>query len=493
MKLPTLFRKKPAPVVIEAPSSIPAVKRSFAGAQMTARYSDFTSSSLSANGELEMALPILRARSRYLERNNPHVVRYLQLMQDNVVGHGGFQLQVRAKQTFTDQLDKIGNDAIEADFKRWAKVATSDGMMTLREACRMVVRTWCRDGEVIIQKRRNRKFKFGFALKFIEADQLDETLNERFPGTKNRIRMGVEIDDDDRPIAYHILTDHPGDSVWSYGTKRYVRVPADEIIHVFVKSRAGQTRGQPPMAAIMNDAKMLGGYREAEITNRRLAAAKGGFFEQATEAGPVSGIADSTGPNGEFEMSIEPGKLSALPPGWKFNAFDAAGSATDYAGFEKQIIKSLAAGLGPSYCDLAQDLTEVSYSSIRQGALADRDFYRGMQEFVKERFLEPVYADVLDAIYDFGSTGLPWNSYTKFLEASTFRPRGWSWIDPASEIKAAVQAREGRMSSLTQQLAEQGVDFEDTATQIADEDKMLDALGIPVVSKNTVAPVTENV
>lgn len=494
MGLLDIFRR--TTVIREVQSSIPTVKRrNYAGAQITARYSDFRNSNLSADAELEQSLHILRNRSRNLERNNPHVRRYIQLMQDNIIGHSGFQLQVRAFQPDGKTYDTYGNDAIESVWTDWARVATSDGLMTFIEACRMVVRTWSRDGEVFIQKRSGRKFgTLGVAFKFVESDHVDETLNRVHPGSKNRIRMGIEIDEDDRPVAYHVLTTHPGEHVWAIGNRKYVRIPANEMIHIYVKSRPGQTRGEPPMCAIMTDAKMLAGYREAEITNRRLAAAKSGFFVRDENAGPVSGVADAVDPDsGQLQMEVEPGVMSVLPNGYDFKAFDASASQTDYAAFERQILRSIAAGLGPSYFDLAMDLENVSYSSVRQGALSDRDFYRGMQRFFIDRFAVPVYAHVLQNILDFGETGLPSSPrvYAKFLKAATFRPRGWQWVDPQNEVKAAIEARKGRMASLTSQLAEQGLDFEEVAMQIAEEDKLLETLGIDMAEVAIAKPVAK--
>lgn len=487
MKLLSFLRRSAATTT---PRRDPVVTRSYAGASFAARYSDFGTSYLSADAELETALPKLRARARNLERNNPHARRFISLLQDNIVGAAGFTLRVSAKRTDGPkaQPDTYGNDVITAAWSKWCKTATADGMMTFREACRMAVRTWARDGETLVHYRLGRQFQDGIALRFYEADHLDETLNRTFPGTRNRIRMGVEIDGDEKPIAYHILTDHPGEAVWSVGTKRYMRIPASEILHLYIKSRPGQTRGEPPMCVVLTDVKMMAGYREAEITNRRVAAAKMGFFERDENAGPVKGVADAITPEGALEMEVEPGKMTALPPGYRFNPFNPNTSSTDFAGFERQIIRSIAAGLGVSYFDLAMDLSDVSYSSVRQGALSDRDFYRGLQAFFIERFVMPIYMRWLRNFFDFTNSGIPAYRYEKFADASAFRARGWSWVDPEKEVNAAIKAREARMNSLQNQVAETGGDWWQVADEIAEEDAYLEEMGIPVVTKNQPAP-----
>lgn len=453
------------------------VHRYYHGANLGPLYDDFKASLLSADSELNVALSTLRARARDLERNNGHARRFIQLMQDNVVGHKGFNLQVAARNT-TGKLDTRGNTEIMDAWKRYCRSVTADGKMTMTETMRMVQRVRARDGEAFLQEVTGRRFQDGVAWHFVEADMIDETLNQKHEPTGNEIRMGVEIDTWGREVAYHVLTTHPGDYSWisPVTRKKYVRVPAEKMIHFYEKRRPGQTRGEPPMAPVMNDIKMLGGYREAEITHRRAAASKMGFFEREQNAGPSAGIADSEGSDGALEMEITPGKLSVLPEGYSFNSFDANSTHTDFAAFEKQIIRSIAAGLGPSYFDLAMDLDDVSYSSIRQGALADRDFYRGHQQFQIDnvqwrmfaRWLQLNMGGVNDMI------NLPTKRLEKFISASKFIPRGWDWVDPQKEVKAATLAEEAGYTSKTAIVAEKGGDFRQVVEEKESEQKIIE-------------------
>ena len=76
--------------------------------------------------------------------------------------------------------------------------------------------------------------------------------------------MGVEVGDFGKAVAYHLLGEHPGDHefVNSY-SRKHVRVPADQMLHVFLPERAHQTRGVPMLATAIGALKMLHGYREA--------------------------------------------------------------------------------------------------------------------------------------------------------------------------------------------------------------------------------------
>lgn len=478
------FGKKNKP----AEPSEKIVKRYYHGATLGPLYADFRASLLSADSELNVALSTLRSRARDLERNNAHARRFLQLMQDNIVGHVGFNLQVAARNT-TGKLDERGNREIKDAWTRYCKVVTADGKMSMTETMRMCARIRARDGEVFLQEVQGRRFQDGIAWHFVEADQVDETLNQVYKPTGNQIRMGVEVDKYGRVAAYHVLTTHPGDYTWVSPVTRdkYIRIPAEKMIHFFEKRRPGQTRGEPPMAPVMNDIKMLGGYRESEITHRRAAASKMGFFERAENAGPSSGIADSEGEDGQLEMEVSPGKMSVLPEGYKFNSFDANSTHTDYAAFEKQIIRSIAAGLGPSYFDLAMDLDDVSYSSIRQGALADRDFYRGHQRFHIDSIQRPIYERWLRL--NMGGMNdminLPVKRLDKFLNASKFIPRGWDWVDPQKEVKAAIMAEDAGYTSKTAIVAEKGSDFRQVIEDKESEQQVIQDSDLDLESDET--------
>lgn len=456
-------------------------RRNYQAAQQIARLGDFTASNLSANAELQTTLTILRERSRNLYRNSPYFRRWVAQCQTNIVGAAGFTLQVRAKNT-NGGMDRRGNEAVEQKWKEWCKTCTADGMMSFQNASKMPVRSWARDGEAFAEIVYGSRFTHGMALHFFEADMVDETHNEtRNNRTGNEIRMGVEIDRFERPVAYHILEDHPGDTYWSSGAvRRRRRVSADRIIHVFIKDRPGQTRGEPPAVATMVSSKMLDGYREAEVTGRRLAASKMGFFTRDKGgSGDVGSLADSVNQDsGELEMDVHPGKLSSLPEGMSFESFDMKGFSTDYEQFERQMIRSIAMGLNTSYVSVSGDLTQVSYSSIRSGELSDRDVWREMQRFFIERFAEKVYEKWIDNAFQFTDIKLPYVRLDKFHEASRFQARGWGWVDPQKEIAAAKDAIDNNMTSLTSVVNEQGRDLEDVLKEKAAEQQLAETLGM---------------
>ena len=452
------------------------MKREFAGANVSRLFNDFKDSNRSADSELQPVIRKLRNRSRDLSRNNEYVRRYLHLLKTNVVGDRGFTLQVKA-QNSTGGLDEPGNTAVESAFKAWGKVGrcTVDGKSSWIDAQKMAIEGLARDGEVFIVKHRNGSFRDSYAIEFIEPDRVDEQLN-RQQTNGNEIRMGVEFDQFRRPVAYHMLSYHPGDYDYTSTTKspKHVRVPADRVIHLFMPIRAGQTRGEPWTAGSLSAIKQLAGYREAAVVNARVGASKMGFFTSPSGDGFAADAMDQQVPI----MDAEPGTFHQLPTGVSFTSFDPQFPTSDFDSFHKSVLKGIASGLGVSYTSLSNDLEATSYSSIRQGALEERDFYRQIQQFLMEHFIRPVYESWLEAAMELNSFDIPLRQYDRFADASEFRGKAWSWVDPQKEMNAAILGLKNGILSLQDVASQYGKDVEELLAQIQRDKSLMEQFDV---------------
>jgi lambda family phage portal protein len=450
-------------------------RRSYQAANTGRLFADFTSSNRSADSELRTDLVLMRNRSRELARNDVYVKRYLTLLKTNVVGDQGMTLQVKARND-DGTMDVIGNTIIENAWAQFSMMGncTADGRRSWVDLQQYVIEAVARDGEAFIQIVRNRRFPHGIAFHPVEADLIDEKKNE-IARNGNRIRMGVEVDEFNRPVAYWVKTNHPGDydmsSIRSSVTKR---IPAESMIHVFEPIRAGQTRGEPWMAPAIAQLKMLNAHREAELVASRMAASKMGFF--TSESGDEVPADDYDGRVPIIDA--EPGTFHQLPAGVDFKPFDMNHPATAFADFEKGILRGLASGLGVSYASLSNDLEGTSYSSIRQGALEERDAYKRMQKFLLEHFVLPAYSAWLTQAMEFGIVPIPDSRFDKFYPASVFRPRGWQWVDPLKEINAVVVAMHNGVMSMQDVANQYGRDIEETFSQIQRDKELADSMGI---------------
>ena len=451
-------------------------KRAYQAANTGRLFADYVDSERSPDSELYPVINRLRARSRDLARNNAYMRRYLQLLQHNVVGKKGISYQSKALDS-VGNLDMIGNQAVENAFKMWSKKGhcTVDGKMSFVDAQKLVMEGLARDGEVFIIKHRSASFHDSFALEFIEPEQVDDQLNKRL-ANGNEVRMGVELDQFRRPVAYHLLTYHKGDYDYTTQTKspKHIRVPAEKIIHVYMSRRAGQTRGEPWAASAMSSIKLLDGWREASIVAARVGASKMGFFTSPSGDGFMADEMDGNIPI----MDASAGTMHQLPTGVDFKSFDPQYPTNEFDSFHKAVLKGIASSLGVSYTSLANDLEATSYSSIRQGALEERDFYQNIQEFIIDHFVRPAFDAWLESAMEMDSFGIPLRAYQKFSAAAEFRGRSWNWVDPQKEMNAAINGLQAGILSLSDVAANYGKDSEELLSQIARDRALMEQFGI---------------
>jgi lambda family phage portal protein len=222
--------------------------------------------------------------------------------------------------------------------------------------------------------------------------------------------------------------------------------------------------------------KMLHGYREAELVAARVGAAKMGFFTSPAGDGfTADGYEDTFTPL----YDAEAGTFHQLPAGVDFKAFDPTHPTTAFADFEKAILRGIAGGLGVSYTAIANDLEGTSYSSIRQGALEERDFYKTQQRFMIEHFIDPMFRLWMRHVMDFAL--IPINGpgkFEKFALGISWRARGFQWVDQLKEINAAVVGLQNGIISHTDIAATYGRDAEETFAQIQRDKEMAKIFGL---------------
>ncbi|HEU4595734.1 MAG TPA: phage portal protein, partial [Pyrinomonadaceae bacterium] len=204
--------------------------REYRAASVSRLTNDWPVSQTAWLSEIYRNLRSLRARSRDMARNNPHMKRFLGMVRRNVVGPAGIKLQVRAKNS-NDELNELLNKEVEDKFREWGQPETcsASGKYSWTDAQGMAVNTMARDGEFLCRFIAADN-PFGFALKFYDVAYLDETYNEILRDG-NRVLMSVEVNRYDRPVAYYFTT--PNYEMSPYGQERMerVRVPAEEVVH----------------------------------------------------------------------------------------------------------------------------------------------------------------------------------------------------------------------------------------------------------------------
>lgn len=442
--------------------TIATPKRMYSAAIQNRLTADWQALNTSADTEIVTSLRTLRARSRQLIRDNEHGRNAVRIIQNNVVGDGiGMQAQVKNQR---GKLLTTVNDQIEEAWEDWWQDKTQvhvAGLLAGPDIERIIVSNLVENGEAIIRLIRQ---PFGggavpLAIEVIEADRLIDNYSMPTTSSGNHIRMGVEVDRWGRPAAYWMYPTHPGDYQFSaIQPAAFLRVPAEEIIHLYLVERWPQTRGVPWFAATMKRLNNMGGYEEAEIVAARGAAAIMGFI-QSPDTPPSDGLE-----SGKQVMDMAPGQIRHLLPGEQFNGFNPTRPNANMDPFMRLMIRGVAAGVGVSYESLSRDYSQSNYSSARLALLDDRDLWRVLQGWLIRNFRKPLHSEFLKAASLGGTLDISdfYSNLKKYSDVR-FKPRGWSWIEPSKEVLAYQMAvRNGFMTvSDVIALTGGGVDAED--------------------------------
>lgn len=424
---------------------------------------------------------VLVARSREQGANNDYARKFLKLCQRNIVGPRGVQLQAEPRGR-DGAIDNDTADAVEAAWRRWGKPENCDvtGRNSWRAIQNACVLSAAKDGEFILRKIYGRQAgPWGFALQLIDPQRCPPDFEEVRRRDGTFIRAGIQFNQFGKPLAYYFTATEEEEADYSYGGKRFVRVPASEIVHGFTPEMVGQKRGLPWIATALWRLQMLKGFEDAAVVNARTSASKGGFFEWQEGHGPDYEPDDED----ELEMQAEPGLFQELPPGLGFKEWNPQYPSGEYTMFVKSALRGVASGMDVAYNTLANDLENVNFSSIRQGALDEREAWKELQEWLIEQLVQPIFDEWLPRQLLAGRirlNGRPLDpALREVLSEVVWQPRRWQWIDPRADVKAAIDSKNNMLASPGQLIRDTGRDPDTVWREVAADIEAMRAAGIP--------------
>lgn len=464
------------------PDSSSWYRRGYAGAIFNRLTAGWKAFSTSQDAETYVALKVLRNRSRDLVRNNDYAKGALRIITNNVVGRG-ITLQSQVKRRRGNKLDDKVNAQIEAAWEEWSKKRYCHvaGKLSFKQIQRLVMRSVVESGEVLIRfvEKSFDGSPVPLALEIIEADQLCEEDSLLLSRNGNQIRMGVEVDRWGRPVNYWIYPTHPGDAHFGPTSPTPEPIPAEEILHIYVCERPGQTRGVPWLHSGIMRLKNLGGAEEAEVVAMRVAANYMGFIKTLDVEGTIA--ANPQGDGGKSEYYMEPGMIDVLGPGEDFVGFTPNRPNQGIAPFAQHLIRGFGVGQGIDYSTQSNDLSQTSYSSARVGLINERDGWQILQDWLIEELCQPIFERWLDRAVMAGVLNLPnYEVMEKFYCCPRWIPRGWFWIDPYKETVSSILGIRSGLTTLTRELARQGLDIEAILHERKHELDLAATLGVPL-------------
>lgn len=443
-------------------------QKRYAAARLS-RYVDFFNALQSAHRQRLQDLGKLRAHSRELTNDNVYAARYAQLVSTNLVGPDGIHFEseiVDAK----GNLREDQNSAIEAAYTEFCQCCTVDGRLSMVEASQLAAETTAVDGEILVRLVCGFPNKWGFAIELIDADRLDHTYSTPLRDG-SRIVGGVEVDSWGRRLAYHLWSVHPDDYD---SVPRRVRIPADQILHIYREDRTQGFRGIPWGTPCMVQVNMLGRLWTAEL------AAANYDADRVAVIKPQAGLSDAEynlddAQATATELTSDHATVWALDAGQDMLFPQSNHPNSVLPQFTAFLLKGLAAGYGVAHHSLSADLSESKFSSDRTGLLAERDHWRKLQGWFIRAFCDPIYRAWLEMAVLSGALRLQTTDVEK-LYAPRWDGRTWDWVDPNNDIKASTTAIAENLSTLQLELGARGLNWREVLKQRAVEQDYIASL-----------------
>jgi lambda family phage portal protein len=427
--------------------------------------------------------PSIVAACQHEAEHGDHARKFTQLVRDNVVGPKGLTLY--PKITDPDGTPDIpASDAIKTAWLAWRRkdLCEVTGAEALSDLERKIISAIAHTGEFLLRLCYGPEASpYGFALQHLNPCRLDPAHVED-TGGPTFIKHGIEFNRLGRPLAYWLRKNTPETDLHGYGygsaaSGEFEVIPAAEIIHGFIPEYEGQKRGLPQLRSAVGRLNKLGDFEDAATINARVGASKMGFITPDKDSEPHPDL-DA---DGMLNFDATPAEILRI--NGQFAQFTPQFPDAAIEPFTKALLRSTAAGLGVSYNNLASDLTSVNFSSLRQGALDEREYWKGLQEWFVNAYAHPVFTAWLDyslLARKITINGHPLRPYDAAkYRAVEFRGRRWGWIDPVAEMTAAEKALNLNLKSRTQLIADlDGGDAWDVWNERATEEQDMRDLGL---------------
>jgi lambda family phage portal protein len=213
---------------------------------------------------------------------------------------------------------------------------------------------------------------------------------------------------------------------------------------------------------------------EAEIVAARIAACFAVFVTT-----PDARAASRANSNADRVQEVEPGMFQYLQPGESVETANPGRPNANADAFIVRILRMICAALGLPYEVVAKDFSQTNFSSARAALLEARKMWGELQDWLAGSVCQTSWELALEEAYLGGLWDVPdFYAQRRAWTRATHTAPGWQWVDPVKEVKASKDAVDANLSTLAEECAAQGRDWEDVLKQRKREQDRMDELGI---------------
>lgn len=398
----------------------------------------------------------LRNRARYEVLNDPYANGIISTLANDCIGTGP-RLQMATG-------DKAADSFVELEFWRWSQA------ISLPRKLRTMRRAKAVDGEAFASMFQNLKLRTRVRLD-LQLHEAEMVASPLWSADAGSLSDGIVFDDFGNVAAYMLLPEHPGESGGDAFGGKPETVPAQFMIHLFNADRPGQVRGCTELCPALPFFAMRRRYTLAVLRTAE---------NQANTSGVIKTASPATDPAALQPLDVidlERGSYTVMPEGWDLQSLLATQPTSTYDGFQRALIREIARCFNMPFNVAAGDSSGYNYSSGRM----DHQVY--FKSISVER--SAIEADALDPLFAM------WWREARLL--SGYLPESirsvadpgheWQWdgrehVDPLKEATAQKERLASHTTTLADEYAKQGQDWEDKLRQRAKELALMSELGM---------------
>ncbi len=424
------------------------------------------------NRVLSADLGRLINRSRAAIRNDPWASSGLHKLVANIIGRGITPKSLIADDALRDQVQLL--------FQDWVAETDADGRLDFYGQQSLVTRAMLEAGECFV-RLRPRKPADGLTvplqLQVLEAEYVplsySHTLKNGHP-----IKSGIEFNKFGKRVAYWMHREHPGE--FTFDSMNLHRIPADQVLHIYEPLRPGQLRGQPLLSQVLLRMFHLDKFDDATLLRQEISNLFTGFITKPSPeqhpVDPLTGQPVKYDGDGLPMVAMEPGTLQELAPGEEVEFNNPPGTGSDYVGFMRQQLMSVAAGIGLPFEIFSGDMRGVSDRALR---VILNEFRRRIQQIqynqIIFQFCRPVWNRWLDLVVLSGAVSVPgYHEQERTFRRVKWIPHGWPYMHPVQDMQAQKIAVRSGFKSRSAVVSEQGYDSEQIDAEIAADNRRSD-------------------
>ncbi len=467
---------------------------------------EWDSESGSAKRDIEENRKLLRERSRDLFMSAPLATGAVKSSRTSCIGPG---LMPKPKIDYEflgitqEEANRIQR-LIKKEFAIWAESTLCDNndLNNFYGLQQVVFSDWLNNGEEFVLIKYGKPLKYmpyQLRLCLIEADRVCTEGNydggydgyDKKAKNGNTIINGVETDEAGKVVAYHIASRFPGEYgsgslKWARVEKRGAKTGNPNILHIFNAERAGQYRGVPFLAPVIQTLKQLTRYTEAEIMAAVVNSLFGIFI--TTKAGEeIEGFGDNGEEAEEKEgdvpgvdedkIKVGTGTVTFLREGEEVKAVESAHPSNNYDAF----VNSMALQIGAAL-EIAPEVLLKKFSnnfSSSKGALNEtwKSFKMYRKWFIDD-FCQEVYVLWFNEAVSKGRVNAP-GYFDNILVKKAYTNATWNGpaqghLNPVQEVTAAILKIQNGLSTHEDECTSMnGSDYEDNIRTLKTENTLL--------------------